>query len=104
VILYSARVFFAGAVRALRARTLDMMVLVAVAVAAGWLYSLAVTLTGGGEVFYEAASVLVASRKTRCAGAWAWAGSALSSAATAEAARAGRKRIAKSRRMLLLRW
>src|SRR5690606_23504235 len=37
-----------------------MMVLVAVAVAAGWLYSLGVTLTGGGEVFYEAATVLAA--------------------------------------------
>ncbi|MGH2953329.1 MAG: heavy metal translocating P-type ATPase [Solirubrobacterales bacterium] len=58
VILYSCAIFFAGAVRALRARTLDMMVLVAVAVGAGWLYSLAVTLTGGGEVFYEAATVL----------------------------------------------
>ena len=32
-----------------------MMVLVAVAVGAGWLYSVGVTLTGGGEVFYEAA-------------------------------------------------
>jgi Cu2+-exporting ATPase len=60
VVLYSAWIFFAGAVQALRARTLDMMVLVAVAVAAGWLYSLGVTLTGGGEVFYEAASVLTA--------------------------------------------
>ena len=58
VILYSCAIFFTGAVRALRARTLDMMVLVAVAVGAGWLYSLAVTLTGGGEVFYEAATVL----------------------------------------------
>jgi Cu2+-exporting ATPase len=35
-----------------------MMVLVAVAVGAGWLYSLVVTLTGGGEAFYEAATVL----------------------------------------------
>jgi Cu2+-exporting ATPase len=60
VIGYSAWVFFDGAVRALRARTLDMMVLVAVAVAAGWVYSLIVTLTGGGEVFYEAATVLTA--------------------------------------------
>src|SRR5512142_2186312 len=58
VIFYSAWIFFDGAWRALRARTLDMMVLVAVAVGAGWLYSLAVTLTGGGEVFYEAATVL----------------------------------------------
>jgi P-type Cu2+ transporter len=60
VIFYSAWIFFAGAWRALRARTLDMMVLVAVAVGAGWLYSLGVTLTGGGDVFYEAATVLTA--------------------------------------------
>lgn len=58
VIFYSCQIFFTGAVRALRARTLDMMVLVAVAVGSGWLYSLIVTLTGGGEVFYEAAAVL----------------------------------------------
>jgi Cu2+-exporting ATPase len=60
VIFYSAWIFFDGAWRALRARTLDMMVLVAVAIGAGWLYSLGVTLTGGGEVFYEAATVLTA--------------------------------------------
>ncbi len=60
VIFYSAQVFFAGAVRALRARTLDMMVLVAVAVGAGWVYSVGVTLTGGGDVFYEAATILTA--------------------------------------------
>jgi len=60
VIFYSAWIFFEGAYRALRARTLDMMVLVAVAVGAGWLYSLAVTLTGGGDTFYEAATVLAA--------------------------------------------
>ncbi len=58
VVFWSGWIFFDGAARALRARTLDMMVLVAVAVAAGWLYSLVVTLTGGGEVFYEAACVL----------------------------------------------
>lgn len=58
VVFYSSWIFFDGAWRALRARTLDMMVLVAVAIGAGWLYSLGVTLTGGGEVFYEAASVL----------------------------------------------
>ncbi|HEX2417671.1 MAG TPA: heavy metal translocating P-type ATPase [Micromonosporaceae bacterium] len=60
VVFYSCWIFFDGAVRALRARTLDMMVLVAVAVGSGWLYSVAVTLTGGGEVFYEAATVLAA--------------------------------------------
>ena len=60
VIFYAAWIFFDGAWRALRARTLDMMVLVAVAVGAGWLYSFGVTVTGGGEVFYEAATVLSA--------------------------------------------
>jgi P-type Cu2+ transporter len=60
VIFYSCAIFFIGAVNALRARTLDMMVLVAVAVGAGWVYSVGVTLTGGGDVFYEAATVLAA--------------------------------------------
>ena len=60
VVFYSAWIFFDGAFRALKAHTLDMMVLVAVAVGAGWLYSLGITMTGGGEVFYEAATVLTA--------------------------------------------
>src|SRR5215467_2867698 len=58
VVGYSAWIFFDGAYRALRQRTLDMMVLVAVAIGAGWLYSLVVTLRGGGDVFYEAATML----------------------------------------------
>ncbi|MFB7874340.1 heavy metal translocating P-type ATPase [Nocardia sp. NPDC056064] len=58
VIGYSSTVFFTGAIRALRAHTLDMMVLVSVGIGTGWLYSLVVTLTGGGEVFYEAATML----------------------------------------------
>ncbi len=60
VILYADSIFFDGALRALRARTLDMMVLVAVAVGSGWLYSVVVTFTGGGDVFYEAVVVLSA--------------------------------------------
>jgi len=60
VVGYSGWIFFAGAYQALRAHTLDMMVLVAVAIGAGWSYSVGVTLTGGGDVFYEAASVLTA--------------------------------------------
>ena len=65
VIFYSAWIFFDGAYRALRARTLDMMVLVAVGVGAGWLYSVGVTVAGlvtghSGDVFYEAATVLTA--------------------------------------------
>ncbi|WP_280339340.1 heavy metal translocating P-type ATPase [Nocardia neocaledoniensis] len=58
VIFYSSTIFFTGAWQALQARTLDMMVLVAVGIGTGWLYSLGVTLTGGGEVFYEAATML----------------------------------------------
>jgi Cu2+-exporting ATPase len=58
VVFYSSSVFFSGALRALRNRTLDMMVLVAVAIGAGWLYSVAVTFWIGGEVFYEAAAFL----------------------------------------------
>ncbi len=58
VIGYSSTIFFTGAWQALRARTLDMMVLVAVAIGAGWLYSLVITLSGGGEVFYEASTML----------------------------------------------
>jgi Cu2+-exporting ATPase len=60
VVFWSSWIFFEGAAAALRRRTLDMMVLVAVAIGAGWLYSLVVTLSGGGEVFYEAAVILAA--------------------------------------------
>ncbi len=61
VIAYSSWIFFDGAVRALRAGALDMMVLVAVAIGTGWTYSVVVTLTDAGdEVFYEAAALLAA--------------------------------------------
>jgi len=60
VIFWSATIFFTGAIAALRARTLDMMVLVAVGIGTGWAYSVGVTLTGGGDVFYEAATMLAA--------------------------------------------
>ncbi len=60
VIAYSGAFFFEGAVGALRARTLDMMVLVSTAIVAGWTYSVVITLRGGGDVFYEATTVLIA--------------------------------------------
>ena len=60
VIFWSASMFFVGAVAALRARTLDMMVLVAVGIGTGWAYSVVVTFTGGGDVFYEASTMLAA--------------------------------------------
>ncbi len=43
IVLYASSIFFTGAVAALRARTLDMMVLVAVAIGTAWLYSVAAT-------------------------------------------------------------
>ena len=60
VIFYSSWIFFRGAYLALRARTLDMMVLVAVAIGTGWIYSVAATFFIEGEVFYEAAAFLAA--------------------------------------------
>ena len=60
VIFYSSWIFFRGAYVALRAKTLDMMVLVAVAIGTGWLYSVAATFFIEGEVFYEAAAFLAA--------------------------------------------
>jgi Cu2+-exporting ATPase len=58
VVLYASAIFFTGALAALRARTLDMMVLVAVAIGTGWLYSVAATFFIEGDVFYEAAAML----------------------------------------------
>ena len=58
VVLYASSIFFTGAVAALRNRTLDMMVLVAVAIGTGWLYSVAATFFIEGDVFYEAAGML----------------------------------------------
>src|ERR687892_86704 len=60
VIFYSSWIFFAGAWTALRARTLDMMVLVAVAIGTAFVYSVAATFWIEGEVFYEAAAFLAA--------------------------------------------
>jgi Cu2+-exporting ATPase len=60
VIFYSSRIFFVGAWKALRARTLDMMVLVAVAIGTAFVYSVAATFWIEGDVFYEAAAFLAA--------------------------------------------
>ena len=58
IVLYASSIFFTGAVAALRARTLDMMVLVAVAIGTAWLYSIAATFFITGDVFYEASAML----------------------------------------------
>ena len=57
VVFCSAWIFFDGAYRAPRARTLDMMVLVAVAVGAGWLYSLVLLLSFSLVIGNESSSV-----------------------------------------------
>jgi len=58
VVGYASSIFFTGALAALRARTLDMMVLVAVAIGTAWVYSVAATFFIEGDVFYEAAAML----------------------------------------------
>jgi P-type Cu2+ transporter len=58
VVFYSSQIFFKGAYYALRAKTLDMMVLVAVAIGTGWIYSVAATFWIRGDVFYEASAFL----------------------------------------------
>ncbi len=60
VVFYSSQVFFRGAYKALKAKTLDMMVLVAVAIGTGWIYSVAATFWIRGDVFYEASAFLAA--------------------------------------------
>ncbi len=58
IVLFASSIFFTGAFAALRARTLDMMVLVAVAIGTAWVYSVAATFFIEGDVFYEAAAML----------------------------------------------
>ena len=58
-VAWSGKMFFVGAYRALRNRTLDMSVLVALSVGSGYVFSVAATFLFEGEVFYEAAVVLL---------------------------------------------
>jgi Cu2+-exporting ATPase len=57
-VIYAARGFFTGAITALGQRTLDMNVLVAVAIGVSWLYSVAVTAGLSGDVFFDAGAML----------------------------------------------
>jgi Cu2+-exporting ATPase len=57
-VLWAARMFFTGAVQALRQRTVDMNVLVAVAIGISWIYSVAVTAGLSGDVFFDAGAML----------------------------------------------
>ncbi len=58
-ILWGGQMFFVGAWRALRRRTLDMSVLVALSVGAGYLFSIVTTFRIAGETFYEAVVMLL---------------------------------------------
>ncbi|MEO8459272.1 MAG: heavy metal translocating P-type ATPase metal-binding domain-containing protein, partial [Dokdonella sp.] len=59
VVFYSARPFFAGAMRSLRARTLGMDVPVALAIALIYLASLVQAIRGGAEVYFDSVSMFV---------------------------------------------
>lgn len=59
-VLYGGWVFYIGAWRGLKNGILNMAVLVTLSVLAGYLFSVAATFLFEGEVFYEAAVVLLA--------------------------------------------
>lgn len=59
VVFYSARPFFAGAVRSLKARRLGMDVPVALAIAIIYAASLIEALRGGGHVYFDSVSMFV---------------------------------------------
>ncbi len=59
VVFYSGAPFYTGAWTALRHRSANMNTLIALGTGAAFLYSLAVTLAGGHEVYYEAAAVII---------------------------------------------
>jgi Cu+-exporting ATPase len=59
VVFYAGAPFYKGAWTALRHRSANMNTLIALGTGAAFLYSLAVTVRGGHEVYYEAAAVIV---------------------------------------------
>jgi len=59
VVFWCGWMFISGAYTALRSRTLDMSVLIAVGVLAAYLASAYLTVIGSSDLFYEAAAMLV---------------------------------------------
>ena len=59
VVFYGGWVFIQGTFFALRSGKLDMSVLITTGVAAAYLFSAAITVTGGTNVFFEAAGMLI---------------------------------------------
>jgi Cu2+-exporting ATPase len=59
-VFYGGWVFYVGAWRGLKNRTLNMAVLVTLSVLSGYIFSVAATFLFAGEIFYEAATLLLA--------------------------------------------
>jgi Cu+-exporting ATPase len=59
VVFYAGLPFYTGAWTALRHGSANMNTLIALGTGAAFVYSLAVTVTGGHDVYYEAAAVIV---------------------------------------------
>ncbi len=59
IVFWTGSIFITGTYYSLKARKLNMAVLIATGVLAAYLGSIALAFVGGGEVFYEAAAMLV---------------------------------------------
>ena len=59
IVFWAGSIFITGTYYSLRARKLNMSVLIATGVLAAYLFSVLLTFTVGGESFYEAAALLV---------------------------------------------
>lgn len=59
IVFWAGSIFITGTYHSLRAKKLNMSVLVATGVLAAYLFSLLLTVIGSGETFYEAAALLV---------------------------------------------
>jgi Cu2+-exporting ATPase len=59
IVFWTGSIFITGTYYSLKARKLNMAVLIATGVLAAYLGSVALAFSGGGEVFYEAAAMLV---------------------------------------------
>lgn len=59
IVFWAGSIFITGTYHSLKARKLNMAVLVATGVLAAYLFSVLLTATIGGETFYEAAALLV---------------------------------------------
>jgi len=59
IVFWTGSIFITGTYYSLKSRKLNMSVLIATGVLAAYLFSVLLTLTVGGETFYEAAALLV---------------------------------------------